>query len=364
MGDIMTNTENTSFFLGANTPEGFYSLFSELYYPEEGWRLYIIKGGPGTGKSTLMKKVARECDKRGLFCERIYCSSDPDSLDGVIIPSLKISIADGTSPHVIEPKYPGVCEKFIDLGLFRDDSRLMPYRDEIIETTKENSFHHKKCADFLLAASACRNDTASVVIPLMKIDTIHRFSEKLAGKMLSALTDTGARMKKRIISAVTPKGLVEFSDTVNALGEKRVILYDSFGCAAAVIFKFLSLRAAEKGIEGYCCYDFMNPVSSPVALILPGLNLSFVRTKLKPRDTADTVLTVNCMRFYDSSALSRHKNRIAFNNRSESEMISGAGECLIKAKSTHDRLEKYYISAMDFEKMNTYSESLIKEIFD
>ncbi len=359
----MTNTESVSFFLGANTPGGFFSLFSELYSPEDGWRLYIIKGGPGTGKSTLMKRIAAAAEKKGLFVERIYCSSDPHSLDGVIIPSLKLSIADGTPPHVIEPKYPGVSEKFVDLGLFRDDKKLRAFRDEIIETTKENSFYHKKCVDFLLAAHAAENDTASVVIPGMKISTLHKFSEKLSGKMLNSLSDTPVKMKKRIISAVTPRGTVEYYDTFTSLTEKRVVLYDSFGCAAAVILKFLSLRAAERGIEGYCCYDSMNPASAPTALILPELNLGFIRGLKKAEAQDGSSLFVNCMRFYDSTALSRHKNRIAFNNRSAGEMISGAAECLIKAKATHDRLEKYYINAMDFDAMNEFSEKLIEEIF-
>jgi len=359
----MTNTESVSFFLGANTPEGFYSLFSELYSPEDGWRLYIIKGGPGTGKSTLMKRIAAAAEKKGLFVERIYCSSDPHSLDGVIIPSLKSSVADGTPPHVIEPKYPGVSEKFVDLGLFRDDRKLMKNRDEIIETTKENSFYHKKCVDFLLAARAAQNDTASVVIPGMKISLLHKFAEKLSGKMLNSLSDTPAKMKKRIISAVTPEGQVDFCDTFTNLTEKRVVLYDSFGCASSVILKFLSLRAAEKGISGYCCYDCMNPASAPAALILPSLNLGFIRGTKKTEAGDGNLLSVNCMRFYDSSVLSKHKNRIAFNNRSENEMISGATECLIKAKNTHDRLEKYYIAAMDFDAMNEFSEKLIEEIF-
>ncbi len=358
----MTNTESVSFFLGANTPGGFFSLFSELYSPEEGWRLYVIKGGPGTGKSTLMKRVAEGCDRRGLFCERIYCSSDPHSLDGVIIPSLKISIADGTPPHVIEPRYPGVSEKFVDLGVFRDDSKLISHADEIIELTKENSFYHKKCVDFLLAARAAENDTASVVIPSMKISTLHKFSEKLAGKMLNSLSDTPVKMKKRIISAVTPEGKVEFSDTFNSLCEKRVMLYDSFGSASAVILKLLALRAQEKGIEGFCCYDSMNVLSSPTALILPGLHSGFLRGHKNSVDSGDDVLFVNCMRFYDTGILSRHKNRIAFNNRSRDEMLAGAVDCLKKAKTTHDRLEKFYIDAMDFGAMNEYSERLIKEI--
>ena len=71
----MLNSVATQFFPGSNTPDGFYSLFDGLYSPEDGWRLFIIKGGPGTGKSALMKKVAAECDRRGICCERIYCFS-------------------------------------------------------------------------------------------------------------------------------------------------------------------------------------------------------------------------------------------------------------------------------------------------
>ena len=41
------------FFLGANSPEGFISKFSSSYFADSGWRTYIIKGGPGTGKSTM-----------------------------------------------------------------------------------------------------------------------------------------------------------------------------------------------------------------------------------------------------------------------------------------------------------------------
>ena len=105
-----------SYFLASNSGKGFYSLFDQLHTPGDGWVLYIIKGGPGTGKSSMMKKIAETAENKGYFYEKIYCSSDPESLDGIIIPELKVSVADGTSPHIIEPKYPGVTEKIINLG--------------------------------------------------------------------------------------------------------------------------------------------------------------------------------------------------------------------------------------------------------
>lgn len=87
------------FFLGANTPQGFVSRFDQLADPADGWREFVIKGGPGTGKSTLMHKIADEFQPVTEHLELIHCSSDVDSLDGVIIHDRKVSIADGTPPH-------------------------------------------------------------------------------------------------------------------------------------------------------------------------------------------------------------------------------------------------------------------------
>ena len=50
---------SVSYFMAANSGKGFFSLFDEIYYPREGWKLFIIKGGPGTGKSSVMKQIAQ-----------------------------------------------------------------------------------------------------------------------------------------------------------------------------------------------------------------------------------------------------------------------------------------------------------------
>jgi len=89
------------FFLGANTPQGFVSRFDQLSDEDGGWREYVIKGGPGSGKSTMMKKLAKAYEDSSPNMEIIHCSSDVDSLDAVILPERKFSIADGTPPHAV-----------------------------------------------------------------------------------------------------------------------------------------------------------------------------------------------------------------------------------------------------------------------
>lgn len=87
------------FYLGANSPSGFYSLYDQLIDPAQAEDIVILKGGPGCGKSSLMRRVAKAMEEHGLDVEYIECSGDPDSLDAVVIPQLKAALVDGTAPH-------------------------------------------------------------------------------------------------------------------------------------------------------------------------------------------------------------------------------------------------------------------------
>ena len=121
----MQNTGPVRFFLGANSKNGFASLYDGFTDPAGGDFLWVIKGGPGCGKSTFMKRIGAAAEAAGLAAEYILCSGDPDSLDGVYFPEKRIGYADGTAPHVIEAVYPGAAalylDQFVDQGLLSKD---------------------------------------------------------------------------------------------------------------------------------------------------------------------------------------------------------------------------------------------------
>ncbi len=75
----MSPVNSIQYFLGANSPTGFYSLYDQLLPPEQASAIYILKGGPGCGKSTLMRRVAALAQEAGEPVECILCSGDPDS---------------------------------------------------------------------------------------------------------------------------------------------------------------------------------------------------------------------------------------------------------------------------------------------
>jgi len=86
-----------NYYAGGNTALGFYSFYESNLKGLD--RLFILKGGPGTGKSTLMKKIGQKWKDKGYDIELLHCSSDNNSIDGVIIPKLKVGVVDGTAPH-------------------------------------------------------------------------------------------------------------------------------------------------------------------------------------------------------------------------------------------------------------------------
>jgi len=85
-------------FPGGNTSQGFYSYYQYII-PPDATRIFVIKGGPGTGKSSLMRSVGETMLEMGFDVEYHCCSSDNGSLDGVCIPAIRVALIDGTAPH-------------------------------------------------------------------------------------------------------------------------------------------------------------------------------------------------------------------------------------------------------------------------
>lgn len=87
-------------YLGAATPTG-----SKDFVPNitEGVKRYFLKGRPGTGKSTMLKKIAKEVSDLGYDVEFYSCAFDPDSKDMVISRELNFAIFDSTAPHEYFP---------------------------------------------------------------------------------------------------------------------------------------------------------------------------------------------------------------------------------------------------------------------
>ncbi len=73
---------------------------------------------------------------------------------------------------------------------------------------------------------------------------------------------------------------------------------------------------------------------------------------------------ISLSRFCDSQKLSPYKMRMKALEKLEKEILADGISELTMAKDIHDQIEKIYIPAMDFEKLDDYTIKLIKDIFE
>jgi energy-coupling factor transporter ATP-binding protein EcfA2 len=88
-------------FFGAATPRGAVDHIPTLTTHLE--RRILIKGRPGSGKSTMLKRLAAAAEAQGVDVEVFHCGFDPNSLDMLIFPELSLAIFDSTAPHEYFP---------------------------------------------------------------------------------------------------------------------------------------------------------------------------------------------------------------------------------------------------------------------
>lgn len=349
-------------FLGANTPRGFVSLFSEMYNPYKSCRPFIIKGGPGTGKSTLMKKLGTLSAEKGLDTELIYCSSDPASLDGIIIPELGICVADGTSPHTLEPKFPGAVENIINTGDFWDISKLRESVDEIRSLTLENSIHHRTSARYLAAAGSINDENIRLTDRYLDRDKINGFALRFAARELPCKRNAApGRRIRRFISAITPQGNIFLGSTVTALATRIIGIEDEFTPASSLLTDRIGEAAVKNGYDVIFCHCPMKPDMQCEHIIIPEAHLALITLRSAHKGTPECDRIIHAKRFLRNE-LTSCAFTLRFNRRLIKELTAEAVSALSQAKATHDKLEKLYVSAMDYSALEKYWENFIKNL--
>lgn len=345
-------------FLGANAAGGFCSKFGDSYYPAFKWHAYIIKGGPGTGKSSFMKQIAAIFAEGGSNVELCPCSSDPDSLDAVIIHDKKVVLMDGTSPHALDPGYPGACECIINLSECWNDDAFSGKEEKIIETTDKNKQLHKRASKYITAAGSLLSDNRRASAKCVNFEKLFSYTERLGDRLIKKRDR--ALEHHRFLSGITPKGFVFYKQTISKTADTVIAVCDEYGAVSATFMEIIRQRALEYKNE---IFVYHNPIHPEIIdhVIIPNQKLCFCSINRFCHCDGIT-RRIHARRFTDSVSLASHKNHIQFNFKASDELLREAVAVINEAKHTHDELEQYYIEAMDFEKVGKKLEAITEKI--
>lgn len=328
------------YFAGGNTARGFYTCFEDILPRAERRRMFYLKGGPGVGKSTMMRRVGEMAERAGLRVEYFHCSSDPDSLDGVCLPERGAAMMDGTSPHVYDPVVPGARDTLLSLGDFLDEEALRSRAREIERIQGEITTRFRRCYRYLNAAENVRRAAERGAENAQKALAV---AEEWCGQL--PLRGGAGSIRRLFAAAYTPKGRV---DALGSLGsERRITLECPFGQHATQLMRTVAERAAARGLK---VVELLNPLSPDEIdhVVLPAHGIAFCTGV---RGQSDDGEWLDAQSVFDLRETS--EKELGFDRNAFELLIQRGIEQLSVAKVLHDELETHYVGNMDFLRWKT-----------
>ncbi len=342
------------YFLGANSQNGFVSLYGG-FAAAPGDRLHVIKGGPGTGKSSFMRRIAAQAEKLGLDAQLVLCSGDPASLDGVYLPALRQGWVDGTAPHTLDPAVFGASGDYVNLGRF---CRLPLAAADAAEALRLNTAYKALYAQAYACLSAAASLRKGAHDALWRGELREHVEKRLSSLLRRRAPGGGSgRESRRFLSALSCDGVLRLGGEIAQLCPTVCTLEDGFDLAADAL-RFAAAESARLGFERILCPSPLAP-EEPEALLLPDAGLALLRgdwslegarrirldALVSPEERRALRLPLRRCRQLAQSALDEGLDRLR------------------RAKALHDELEAVYRPYMDFDALSDFCERELARIF-
>ena len=342
-------------FPGGNLSAGFHSFYRSGLEGLD--NVFILKGGPGTGKSTLMRKIGLAMMERGYSVEFWQCSSDNDSLDGVVIPSLSVAVIDGTAPHTVDPLYPGAVEEIINLGDHWNTALLKAHKKEIVACGQEIAECFNAAYGHLAQAAEQNQNRKQLYAGKEKVDELHKVRSRLCQELFHS---NGAGSRHLFARAVTPVGMQSFILSLSRDCARRYFLSGP-DCSAKNSLMLELLAEAEAA--GRRAEVYHSPYDAEVIemLLFPEQKIAVIsceEDELPEPGEGDKVIDIAACCGEDSGL----RDQVGRLRAARDEQTDAAAAKIAEAKRIHDHLEGFYSKAMDFDAVDLTSGKLFNRI--
>ena len=366
------------YFPGNNTPQGFFSYYKYILGQREANRIICIKGGPGTGKSTFMKRIGERFAKLGEDIDYLHCSADEDSLDGVILKNRRIALIDGTSPHITDPVTPGAVDKIINLGEFWNEEGIALNKDEIIDLNEDCSGWYRIAYKYLNAAKSVFKSLEEIYYKTVEDSEIYRVVADIVtseyGEYPICLRP--GRQKKFFAGAITPGGLVNYLRSLLDNIQKVYLVSVPEGFSNQSFMEVLKEGAVYRGFDTEVFYCPMGPDEKIDHIIVPQLSLAFITVNeyhdLEPWELFDEEedseerekeLTLIVISDYMKQHVLEENTLLMAELKEEYEILLGrAIKALECARKAHMKVESMYIPNMNFTRISALSDEVFEEL--
>lgn len=347
----------THFFLGANSADGFYSLYHEIA-ANPALYVYFLKGGPGGGKSTFIRAIGERATALRQDVEYILCSGDPDSLDGVILPELGKAWLDATAPHALEPAPYGVQGEYLHLGRFCRTEKLLGSPEEIGKLGEAYRQQYRYANAYLSAAGKLKRASVSDCRDSFTAQLVRKRAESKFNRLgaRSYVAEQESQPVKRFLRAVSCRGVYGCPGTLDALCDQLCVCESQYGLEQ-LYFRELMRLSRDKGLPTVQCLHPLCPELTE-AVLYPDQRFGVITPEALP-DYSGTVRTVH-LDTYLTVADKKVRKHL---EKQLSGLTESACIHLQKGKVIHDQLEALYRPALDIPALREFTAQYIGTLF-
>ncbi len=140
---------------------------------------YFIKGRPGTGKSTFLKKLSKKLTENGFDVEEYYCSFDKNSLDMVASGELSFCVFDSTAPHEKFPQRESdeILDFYVEAGLSGVDEK---YHKELFFVKSAYDLKIREGKEFFVKAYTIKEEANKRMLTKINESQLRKFAKSIA----------------------------------------------------------------------------------------------------------------------------------------------------------------------------------------
>lgn len=346
--------ERRAYFAASNSSGGFVNYFPAIFDREHCQRLFVIKGGPGTGKSSFLRRVAKEAESRGMKTIRYLCSSDAGSLDGVFIEDIAVGVIDGTPPHAWEPEAVGTFEQLLDLGEYWDQAQLFNNRAEIASLSNQKRICYQRAYEFLSAYGTVRRAISEDILKAVDQNKLDRACTRLFERYAPVEGKTKG-VHVGLCDSFGMNGRVRL-DTYEQLSRVHISV-QGMGDIAHLVFARLYDLCVKNGVGVRVSY---HPILAERIDALEFLDNGVVFSAVENED-AEAV--VNMRRFVFMADYRNVRSSIRKAMHISDELLQCAEEQMLLAREAHFWLEEQFGAAMDFSRKEKREKDFCASLF-
>lgn len=362
------------YFPGNNTPLGFYSYYKYILGQREAHKIICIKGGPGTGKSTFMKKIGAAMAERGEDIDYLHCSADENSLDGIVLKKRKIAFIDGTSPHTTDPVTPGAVDRIMNLGEYWNEAGIAANKQEIIDLNEACSRWYRVAYNYLNATKSVFRSLEEIYNRAAEYNEIYRVVADISAREYGNydISIQPGKVSNFFASAITSSGVVDYLASLLEDMEKIYIINVPTGYSNNSFMTILREGAIYRGLDTEAYYCSLGPDEKIDHLLIPQLKLAFVTVNeyhdIEPWEICDEdghmqeITLLDISDYMDCVEIAQNGELLECLQDELDALLDRTVECLKKAKELHLQVESMYVPNMNFTGINKLLDETIREL--